>query len=395
MPVASEPDPAMPGAAPESLGASVPAFSLSGQIAALRPELDAAWARVLDSGQFILGPEVEGLEREAAELLGAGVHAAGVANGSDALYLALAALDVGRGDDVITTPFTFFATAGSILRTGARPVFADIDPDTFNLDTAGALARVTPRTRAILPVHLFGLMADVATMGRHFSGPIVEDAAQAILASRDGRVAGAAGRLGCFSFYPTKNWGAFGDAGLVAGRDPDLVDRVRRLGRHGARRKYYHEELGVNSRLDAIQAAVLRVKLGHVAEWTARRQRLASRYTELIRAEGLADWVRPQAVPSGARHVYHQYTVRAVDRDQLSAHLSADGIGTTVYYPHPLHLMPVFQELGHRPGDLPEAERLCTEALSLPMFPELQESQVDRVVESIRRFYRGRGPSGA
>lgn len=368
----------------------IPSFTLTEQIAALRPELDAAWARVVDSGQFIQGPEVAALEREAAQLLGSGVTAVGVANGSDALYLALCALGVGPGDDVITTPFTFFATAGSILRTGARPVFADIDRDTFNLDTAGALARVTPRTRAILPVHLFGLMADVTTMGRQFPGPIVEDAAQAILASRDGRVAGTVGALGCFSFFPTKNWGAFGDAGLVTTRDEALADQVKMLARHGARQKYYHEVPGINSRLDALQAAVLRVKLGHVAEWTAARQALAARYTQGIADAGLAGWVTPQAVPDGAQHVYHQYTVRAHARDALAAHLKAAGIGTTVYYPHALHLMPALAAAGVGAGAFPEAERLTREALALPLFPELAPAAVDRVVDAVAAFYRGR-----
>ena len=376
-----------PSAAPAS---PIPSFSLTQQIAGLRPELDAAWARVVDSGQFILGPEVAALEQEAASLVGGGVAAAGVANGSDALYLALSALGVGAGDEVITTPFTFFATAGSILRTGARPVFADINRDTFNLDTEGALARVTPRTRAILPVHLFGLMADAATMARHFAVPIVEDAAQAILASRDGRAAGAVGALGCFSFFPTKNWGAFGDAGMVTGTDAALVDRVKMLARHGARRKYFHEAAGINSRLDALQAAILRVKLRHVAEWTTRRQELAARYTAAIAEAGLAEWVKPQAVPDGARHVYHQYTVRVKDRDRLAACLQTAGIGTTVYYPHALHLMPALAAAGGRLGDFPEAEQLTQEALSLPMFPELPPSAVDRVVDALASFYRGR-----
>lgn len=373
------------------LAPGVPSFSLSQQIRDLRPELDSAWARVVDSGQFILGPEVAALEQEAAALVGGGVAALGVANGSDALYLALRALGVGPGDEVITTPFTFFATAGSILRTGARPVFADIHRDTFNLDTEGALARVTPRTRAILPVHLFGLMADVSTMARHFMGPIVEDAAQAILASRDGRVAGAVGALGCFSFFPTKNWGAFGDAGLVTATDPALVDAVKMLARHGARQKYYHEALGINSRLDALQAAILRVKLAHVAEWTGQREQLAARYTAAIAEAGLAEWATPQAVPAGARHVYHQYTVRARDRDRLAEHLRREGIGTTVYYPHALHLMPALADAGGRRGDFPEAERLTEEALSLPLFPELPPSAVDRVVEALASFYLGHG----
>jgi dTDP-4-amino-4,6-dideoxygalactose transaminase len=364
----------------------IPAFSLKRQIAELRPELDAAWRRVVDSGQFILGGEVEALEQALTARLG--VEAVAVANGSDALYLALAALGLGPGDEVVTTPFTFFATAGSILRVGAKPVFADVDPDTFNLDPGQALARVTPRTRAILPVHLFGLMADLRPL-KAFSGPVVEDAAQAILARQDGQLAGTVGDVGCFSFFPTKNLGAFGDAGLVTSRRPDLAAEVRTLRVHGATKKYYHEKLGINSRLDAVQAAVLRVKLGRLDAWTARRQALAARYTAGLEAAGLLDTVRPQRVPEGFEPVWHQYTVRLLDRDRVQQFLAERGIGSTVYYPHPLHLLPAFQSLGHRPGDFPVAETLAREALSLPMYPELRDDEVDRVVDTLAAFYRG------
>lgn len=368
--------------------ANIPAFSLSRQIAALKPDLDQAWERVLASGQFILGPEVSALESSLSEVI-PGVAAIAVANGSDALYLSLLALGVGAGDEVVTTPFTFFATAGSILRVGGKPVFADVDPDTFNLDPDQALARVTPRTRALLPVHLFGLMADMAALQSGFSGPIVEDAAQAILAKQNGRAAGTVGELGCFSFFPTKNLGAFGDAGLVVTRVPALADTVKTLRVHGARKKYYHEMMGTNARLDALQAAMLRVKLPYLMQWTERREALAGRYRRLFVEQGLIGEVRPQAVPDGYRHVYHQFTVRVEDRDALQGHLRRDGVGSTVYYPHPLHLMPVFSDLGYRAGSLPVAERLSREVLSLPMFPELTDDEVDQVVESLARFYRG------
>ena len=364
----------------------IPAFSLTRQIESLRPELDAAWARVVDSGQFILGGEVDLLERELQGLLG--VEAVGVANGSDALYLALRALGIGPGDEVVTTPFTFFATAGSIVRAGARPVFADVDPDTFNLDPNQALARVTPRTRAILPVHLFGLMADSAALAAGYAGPIVEDAAQAILATQNGRAAGTVGDLGCFSFFPTKNLGAFGDGGLVVSRRPELAAAVRTLRVHGATRKYYHEQLGINSRLDALQAAILRVKLGHLEEWTRRRRILAARYQAGILAAGLHERVRPQRVPPGFAPVWHQFTVRVEQRERLQTFLAQRGVGTTVYYPHPLHLLPVFSDLGHRPGDFPAAEALSAEAVSLPLYPELSEADVDRVVDALAAFYR-------
>lgn len=368
---------------------AVPAFSLARQIQRLRPELDAAWDRVLRSGQFILGPEVEALEREIAARLGPDMGAVGVASGSDALYLALVALGVGPGDEVVTTPFTFFATAGAVVRTGATPVFADVEPDTFNLDPDEALARVTPRTRVILPVHLFGLVADVERLRRGFAGAVLEDAAQALGAAVAGRPAGTLGEAAAVSFFPTKNLGAFGDGGLVVSRDAALLERVRRLRVHGARAKYFHEEVGVNSRLDALQAAVLRVKLGHLDAWTARRRALAARYREGLAARGLTDLVVPQAEPPGRVHAYHQFTVRAPDRDGLRRYLAARGIGSTVYYPYPLHRLPAFAALGYGPGAFPVAERLAAEVLSLPLFPELEEEEVDRVLDAVAAYYRG------
>lgn len=367
---------------------TIPSFSLARQIEALGPTLSERINEVVSSGQFILGSAVAEFEDAMRARIGV-ADAVAVANGSDALYLALLALGIGPGDEVVTTPFTFFATAGSIARTGATPVFCDIDADTFNMSPARALDRVTSRTRAILPVHLFGLMADVRTIAHGFAGPVVEDAAQAIDASGAGSAAGSAGALGCFSFFPTKNLGAFGDAGLVTAWDPELGQRIRRLRVHGSRKKYYHEDLGINSRMDTLQAAVLLAKLPHLAEWTARRRALANRYTEGFRASQIAEVVVP-TVPDGFVHVFHQYTVRAVDRDALAAYLREQGIGTTVYYPVPLHLQPAFRSLGYRPGDFPVSERAAAEVLSLPMFPELREDEVDRVVEMVGRFY-GRG----
>jgi dTDP-4-amino-4,6-dideoxygalactose transaminase len=372
----------------DPVSAPIPSFTLTRQNAQLEAEIMAAVKRVVASGHFILGPEVEAFERRVAERLG--VWTVGVGNGSDALYLALAALGVGPGDEVITTPFTFFATAGSIVRTGARPVFADVDPETFNLSAAAALDRVGPRTRAILPVHLFGLMADVVALVEQFAGWVVEDAAQALLAAQYGKLAGTIGHAAAFSFFPTKNLGAFGDGGLVAARDEVVARRVRALRAHGATRKYYHEwPGGINSRLDALQAAILSVKWPYVDTWTERRRRLAARYRAGLSAHGLEQWVRPQKEPPGFYHVYHQFTVRATDRDALAAYLRKAGVETQVYYPYPLHLLPALSDLGYRAGDFPVAESLAREALSLPLFPELADAEVDRVVELVARFYHG------
>ncbi len=363
---------------------TIPAFDLKRQTALIGPDVLARIEAVMASSQFILGDTVKDFEAAVEDVIGA--TAIGVANGSDALYLALMALGIGPGDEVLTTPFTFFATAGSILRTGAKPVFTDIQLDTFNMDPALASTAVTPRTRAMLPVHLFGLMADLPALQQGFDGPIVEDAAQAVGASFQGLKAGSVGALGCFSFFPTKNLGAYGDAGLVSTRHSDLADRVRRLRVHGSRTKYVHDLLGINSRLDAMQAAVLLAKLPYLSRWTERRQAIALRYSHLIRDLGI-DEVVPPTVPEGAVHVFHQYTIRAENRDGLMAHLKEQGIGSTVYYPLPLHLQPVLAELGYRAGDFPESERASRTVLSLPMFPELTDDEVDRVVSSIAAFY--------
>ncbi|MHB1611482.1 MAG: DegT/DnrJ/EryC1/StrS family aminotransferase [Sulfobacillus sp.] len=364
---------------------SIPSFTLSRQIALLGPAIGDRLTEVMASGQFILGPVAAQFETEIATVIGAR-HAVGVANGSDALYLALLALGIGPGDEVLTTPFTFFATAGSILRTGAKPVFTDIQLDTFNMDPDIALARVTPRIRAMLPVHLFGLMTDMTALARGYAGPIVEDAAQAIGASLYGHAAGTMGSLGCFSFFPTKNLGAFGDAGLVTSEDGALAAKVRILRVHGASKKYFHDTLGINSRIDAVQAAILSVKLPYLAEWTKRRIAVAARYTKGLTQLGVSEIVCP-ITPEGFVHVFHQYTIRASRRDALAAYLKEQGIGTTVYYPLSLHLQPVFKDLGYKAGDFPHSETAQETVLSLPMFPELLDSEVDQVVQAIAAFY--------
>lgn len=368
----------------------IPAFDLSRQNAAMRGEILSAVARVMDSGQFILGNVVQHFEESLSQWLEGG-YVIGVANGSDALYLSLLALGIGHGDEVVTTPFTFFATAGSILRTGAKPVFSDVDMDTFNMDPAQAFAQVSPRTRAMLPVHLFGLMADVKALQKGFDGPIVEDAAQAIGACRNGQMATLAGTVGTLSFFPTKNLGAYGDAGAVVTTEPEIYEAVRVLRVHGSATKYVHQRLGINSRLDSVQAAVLQVKLAFVKKWTARRQEVAARYSQGLMGGGVKEVTVPR-VPAHADHVFHQYTIRTDKRDELKQYLQQRGIGSTVYYPLPLHLQPALQDLGYGPGDFPVSEELSRTVLSLPMFPEISDAEIDQVIEAIASFYgHGRG----
>lgn len=345
-------------------------------------ELRAAFARVLESGQFILGAEVSAFERELAVYLGS-AHAVGVSSGSDALVSALLALDVGPGAEVVTTPFTFVATAEAILRVGARPVFADIDPVTLSLDPS--CVRVGPRTRALVPVHLFGHPAPLPDL----DVPIVEDAAQAIGARDRGRAAGTSGKLGCFSFFPSKPLGALGDGGAVVTDDEALAARVRRLRQHGAERKDLYVELGGNFRLDALQAAFLRAKLPHLGGWLAERRALAAAYSrELAGIDGLGLPVtRPETEPAWAHYVVR---VPGGRRDELGRRLDERGIATAVYYPRPLHLMPAFASLGHAPGDFPRAERAADEVLALPLYPGLTQEQQGRVVEAVRGFFGGR-----
>lgn len=367
----------------------VPLLDLRGQYAALKGPIDEAVRRVVESQHFILGPEVESLEREIAAYTRV-AHAVGVSSGTDALLVALMTLDLGPGDEVVTTPFTFFATAGTIDRLGARTVFADIDPDTFNMDPAAAMAAVTPATRAIMPVHLFGRCMELDPLlrfARDRSVAVIEDAAQAIGATdAAGRRAGSIGTAGCFSFFPTKNLGGFGDGGMVVSDDAAFADRVEMLRVHGMRPKYYHREVGGNFRLDALQAAVLRVKLPHLDAWSAARRRNADGYREIFADAGLDDGrVRlPADVPG---HIYNQFVIRVERRDALREHLAASGIGSEVYYPVPLHLQECFRKLGYAPGDFPRAEAAAAEVLALPIYPELTTDQLAGVVAAIRRFF--------
>ena len=371
----------------------VPLLDLTAQYAPIRPDVLGALTRVCDSQRFILGPEVDALEHELAEYLKV-PHAIGVSSGTDALLAALMALGVGAGDEVITSPFSFFATAGSIARVGARPVFVDIEPVSYNIDPARIAAAVTARTKAIVPVHLFGQSADmdpIVDIGARTGVPIVEDAAQAIGARYRGRIVGALGTLGCFSFYPTKNLGGFGDGGLVTTGDRSLARKIRALRQHGGEHKYHHDSIGGNFRLDALQAAVIRVKLPHLDDWSSARQRNARRYQKLFGDAGLSDLVALPAPASDRTHIYNQFVVRATNRDGLRAFLEAQGIGTDVYYPLPLHLQPCFRDLGYTAGDFPVSEAASGEVLALPIYGELTEEQQTWVVEAIRRFYHRGG----
>ena len=367
---------------------TVPLLDLDAQYRPLRDELLAAITRVCDSQRFIHGPEVEALERELAARLKV-PHAIGVSSGTDALLMALMALQIGPGDEVITSTYSFFATAGAIVRVGARPVFVDIDAGTFNLDPAAAVAAITPRTRAIIPVHLFGQSADLAPLldaGRRASIPIVEDAAQAIGATYQGRAVGAWGRIGCFSFFPSKNLGAFGDGGLVTATDDGVGRHLRLLRNHGMEPRYCHHLVGGNFRLDALQAAVLRVKLPHLASWTAARQRNAKRYRALFDEAGLTGRVELPVEAPDRTHIYNQFVIRVGDRDGLRAHLTERGIGTEIYYPVPFHLQTCFADLGYAAGAFPEAEKAAATSLALPIYGELAEGQQAAVVAAIRSF---------
>lgn len=364
---------------------SIPILDLKTQYKTIRQEIQSAIEQVLESGQLILGPNVRALEQEIASWCGGG-HGIGLASGTDALRLAMDALDIGPGDEIITTPFTFIATANTISRAGATPVFVDIDPRTFNINPFQIEPAITERTKAILPVHLFGQPADMGAimeLAMRYNLLVIEDSAQALGATFRGQPVCSFGQIGCLSFYPTKNLGAYGDGGMAITRDDEIADRLRVLRQHGGRVKYHHERLGYNSRLDELQAAILRVKLRHLAEWTSARQRVAAQYDQL-----LADLpvTTPYRSPE-ATHVYHQYTIRAPRRDELQAFLQERGIGTMVYYPVPLHLQPMYAHLGVPEGSLPEAERAAKEVLSLPIYPELTEEQVQTVAEAIREFY--------
>ena len=384
----------------------IPLLNLRAQYDSIRADVALAIADVLERQDFVMGREVRELEAHMERLCGT-KHAISCASGSDALLLALMALDIGPGDEVLVPSFTFFATAGSVARLGARPVFIDIEPGSFNVSPASlerALAR-HPKTRAVITVDLFGQIPDMDRLLAVIPAdlPIIEDAAQSVLAEHGGRRAGNFGRIAAFSFYPTKNLAAYGDAGMMTTDDDGLADRLRRLRVHGGRDRYFHDEVGINSRLDTLQAAVLLVKLRYLEAWTAARERLAAGYNALFAARKLScahyggapvypssDFpvVTPSLEPGGGRrHVYHQYTLRVLDRDRLRAALEQAGIGSAVFYPLPLHLQKCFADLGGKPGDCPEAERAAAEVLSLPIFPESSEEQQQRVVDTIANFY--------
>ena len=366
----------------------VPLLDLRAQHAAIRSEMLAALTTLVDSQLFILGEPVAALEAEVAALSRT-KHAIGCASGTDALLLAMRALDIGRGDEVITTPFTFFATAGTIHNVGAKPVFVDIEPRTFNIDPAAAKAAVTSRTKAVIPVDLFGQMAQIECFRDTMPNiPCIEDAAQSIGARRtiDGKttMAGEIATMGTFSFFPSKNLGGYGDGGMIVTQDDSLAERLKRLRVHGGLKTYFHEEVGYNSRLDALQAEVLRVKLPHLEAWSEARRRNAAYYTEALK--DVPEVVTPFIDPKNTT-IVNQYTIRAQRRDELQKALNARKIGNSVYYPLPLHLQPCFAYLGYKEGTLPHAERAAREVLSLPVFPELQRSQLDEVVDAVRSFY--------
>jgi dTDP-4-amino-4,6-dideoxygalactose transaminase len=366
----------------------VPLLDLKLQYQKIKPDVLQVIHQVCEEQGFVLGPQVEAFEREVAAYLGAG-YAIGVTSGTDALLLSLMAAGVKPGDEVITTPYTFFATAGSISRLGAVPVFVDIDPVTYGLDAAKLADALTPKAKAVIPVHLYGRPMDLAPVLELADAEdlvVIEDAAQAIGAAINGKRVGAFGAFGAFSFFPSKNLGGFGDGGLVTTDDPERAASIRRLRVHGSERRYEHIEIGINGRLDALQAAVLRVKLGHLDEWTEARRRNAARYRALFAEAALADLLAVPEITDG--HVFNQFVIRSKRRDDLKTFLASREIGTEVYYPIPLHLQPCYRHLGYAPGDFPESERAARETLALPVFPELTEAQQAFVVDSITQFYR-------
>ena len=367
---------------------SVPLLDLRAQHATIRDEVVARMMDVVDSQLFILGDEVVKLEEEIARLSHTR-HAIGCASGTDALLLAYRALDIGRGDEIITTPFTFFATAGTIHNVGATPVFVDIEPKTFNIDPAAASAAVTSRTKAVVPVDLFGQMAAIEAVQDALPDiPLIEDAAQTIGARRriDGkeRMAGEAATIGTFSFFPSKNLGGYGDGGMIVTQDDTIARRLRQLRVHGGLKTYYHDEVGYNSRLDALQAAVLRAKLPHLQKWSDKRRANATYYDQAF--ADITGVVTP-FIDKENTSIYNQYTLRVERRDELQAHLSSRKVGNAIYYPLPLHLQPCFSYLGYKKGSLPESERAAAEVISLPIYPELTRSQQDEVIGAVRDFY--------
>jgi dTDP-4-amino-4,6-dideoxygalactose transaminase len=367
---------------------AVPLLDLKAQYATIRDSIVNAMTKVVDEQAFILGEPVERLEREVAQLSHT-THAIGCANGTDAILLSLRALDIGGGDEVLTTPFTFFATAGAIHNVGARPVFADIEPDTFNISVEALAAALKPSTKAVIAVDLFGQMAPIESItDAAGERPVIEDAAQSIGARRqvDGKwvMAGEAATVGTFSFFPSKNLGAFGDGGMVVTQSDEIATRVRRLRVHGGLKTYYHEEVGYNSRLDALQAAILSAKMSSLASWSAARRKNAGYYDA---AFADLDDVRTPTIDPANESIYNQYTLRVARRDALQTHLKEKQIGSAVYYPLSLHLQPCFAYLGYKRGAFPESERAAQEVISLPVYPELKQSQLDEVIEAVRGFY--------
>jgi dTDP-4-amino-4,6-dideoxygalactose transaminase len=367
---------------------NVPLLDLKAQYAAIKTEVDAAIAEVLESQHFILGPKVDQCEKAIAAYSGC-AYGIGVSSGSDALLACLMAENIGAGDEVITTPYTFFATAGAIARLGAVPMFVDIDRATYNIDAAQIASKVTSKTRAIIPVHLYGQMADmdaVMRVANEHGLVVIEDAAQAIGAEYKSRRAGSIGHYGCFSFFPSKNLGAAGDGGMIVTNDAARADKLRCLRGHGSKPKYYHKMIGGNFRLDALQAAVVSAKLPHLDGWTAARQRNAQRYDRLFGKAGL-----PVVLPTVAadRHIFNQYVIRVSGRDELQAFLQKKGVGTEVYYPVPMHLQECFAYLGHRAGAFPESEGAAKETVALPVYPEVTDAQAQYVVECVGEFFAG------
>jgi dTDP-4-amino-4,6-dideoxygalactose transaminase len=370
---------------------SVPLLDVGRQYQQIRQQIARAIDRVCESGRYVLGPDCEQLESALAQYCQT-PHAVACASGSDALLLALMALDIGPGDEVLMPSYTFFATASAAWRVGAKPVFVDIDPLSFNIDPNRIAAHIKPATKAILPVHLYGQCADmpaIMAIAKRHGVAVIEDAAQAIGAEWSGRRAGSWGQVGCLSFYPTKNLGCFGDGGLMTATDSKLADRLRLLRGHGMQPRYYHQEVGINSRLDTMQAAILAVKLPYLDNWTVARQANARRYDELFAACGLDRVLELPKVAGPCRHVWNQYVVRVPDgaRDALRSHLTAQKIGTEIYYPVPLHQQACFASLGYREGSLPESEKAARETLALPIFAELTEREQQAVVRAIRAFF--------
>ncbi len=370
----------------------VPLLDLGMQHREIAGEIEAAVKQVLESQKYILGPEVAALEREVAEYCQS-KYGVGCASGSDALLLSLMAYDIGAGDEVITTPYTFFATLGAIVRLGAKPVLVDIEPEAFNIDVARIEQVVTERTKAIIPIHLFGQCAEMAVINQlaeRYNFPVIEDAAQAIGAEYKGQRAGSLGQIACFSFYPSKNLGGVGDGGLLTTSEEEVFTKLKALRAHGAKVKYFHDLVGINSRLDSIQAAILRVKLKYLEVWTELRINNAEQYRRLFLQSGLVEKGvigLPEEL-NDRRHIYNQFVIRVRDRDGLRDYLKNRGVGTEIYYPQPMHLQPCFSFLGYQMGDFPESERASKETLAIPIYPELKDSDKEYVVGCINDFYK-------